>query len=174
MRYANIITNDVVNGEGVCVSLFMQGCPHKCKGCFNQETWDFNGGKEESINAIVNQIINAIDTNRIQRNFSILGGEPLCTENRYNVLSIIDSVRNMYPNIKIFLWTGYTMENLIEIDDYCTNKILEQLDFLIDGPYIESERDLTLKWRGSRNQRILTKNEINDIINKSKKEEEIK
>ena len=108
-RYAGLITNDFANGQGVCVSFFVQGCPHHCPGCFNPETWDFNGG-EEMPTDIRGQIIKAICANNIIRNFSVLGGEPLCEENLDEVDKIITSVRTAYPQIKIFVWTGYTLE----------------------------------------------------------------
>lgn len=168
MRICELKKNDVVNGFGVCVSLFVQGCPHKCKGCFNPETWDFHSGIEEKLDVLGNIILNAIKANNIKRNFSILGGEPLCDENLFNVRQIIEWVRIAYPNIKIFLWTGYTIEELIERNSYAIDNIFHNIDYLIDGRYVESKRDLMLKWRGSRNQRILTRQQIYDILNLSK------
>lgn len=165
MRYAGIIENDVVNGEGVCLSLFTQGCPHRCKGCFNPDTWNFNGGIETDVKILTADIINLLQKNNIQRNFSVLGGEPLCLENRMEVDFIIKHVKERFPNIKIFLWTGYTIEELIQKNDLYINEVLKSVDYLIEGPYIEEERDITLKWRGSKNQRILTKEKICDIIN---------
>lgn len=165
MRYAGIIENDVVNGEGVCLSLFTQGCPHRCKGCFNPDTWNFNGGIETDVKILTVDIINLLQKNNIQRNFSILGGEPLCLENRMEVDFIIKHVKERFPDIKIFLWTGYTIEELIQKNDLYINEVLKSVDYLIEGPYIEEERDITLKWRGSKNQRILTKEKICDIIN---------
>lgn len=164
MRYAGVIENDVVNGEGVCYSLFTQGCPHRCKGCFNPETWNFNGGIEiDDINQFIKDIVLKIKANGVKRNLSILGGEPLCEENKHFVASLVSVVKEAYPDIKIFLWTGYQLEN-IPIDAYI-EVILKNVDYLIDGPYVEEERDITLKWRGSKNQRILTKEKICDIIN---------
>ena len=113
MRYANLITEDCVNGEGVCVSLFMQGCHFHCPECHNPETWDFNGGKEVSIDDLIAAIVTAISKNKIQRNFSILGGEPLAPENIHNTATIVQAVRLVYPNIKIFIWTGYEPEELL-------------------------------------------------------------
>ena len=156
-RYAGLNVNDFANGEGVCVSYFTQGCPHHCPGCFNPETWDFNGGKELPAD-IRGQIIKAICANGITRNFSVLGGEPLCPENVEEVKNIILGVRTAFPHIKIFVWTGYTLEELQQKKDNNINLILSAIDVLIDGRYKEEERDLTLKLRGSRNQRILLKN----------------
>lgn len=155
-KYAGLMTNDFVNGEGVCVSYFAQGCPHRCKGCFNPETWDFNGGKDLP-DDIRGQIIKAICANGITRNFSVLGGEPLCEENVEEVENIIIGVRAAFPNIKIFVWTGYTLEQLTIKNNPHVNNILTHIDILIDGPFIESQKDLTLKLRGSKNQRILYK-----------------
>ena len=153
-RYAGLITNDFANGTGTCVSFWAQGCPHHCPGCHNPETWDFNGGKEIPMD-LRGQIIKAICANDITRNFSVLGGEPLCEENLDEIDKIITSVRTAFPQIKIFVWTGYTLEELIQKDDEKINHILSQIDVLIDGPFIEAERDITLELRGSKNQRIL-------------------
>lgn len=164
MRIAGIKENDIVNGEGVCVSVFVQGCPHRCKGCFNPETWDFESGIDfAETGTIVQKIIKLIRKNGVQRNFSILGGEPLCPENIKQVFHIIQCVRNIYPNIKIFVWTGYTIEELIERKNLYVNEILKRIDYLIDGRFIEEQKDITLKWRGSRNQRILTQKEIKNF-----------
>lgn len=152
MRYAGLETNDMINGEGVCVSFWAQGCPHKCQGCHNPEAWDYNGGMPLP-NDIRGQIIKAISANGLTRNFSVLGGEPLCDDNITTVANIITSVRIAYPDIKIFVWTGYNLEDFNE----CQKAILDKIDVLIDGPYIEELRDVTLKLRGSSNQRILYK-----------------
>ena len=155
-KYAGLNTNDFANGKGICVSYFTQGCPHHCPGCFNPETWDFDGGKDIPDN-IRGQIIKAICANGITRNFSVLGGEPLCDENIEEVESIILGVRTAFPNIKIFVWTGYTLEQLMLRNNEHINNILKYIDVLIDGPFIESQKDLTLELRGSKNQRILYK-----------------
>lgn len=153
-RYAGLIKNDFANGTGTCVSFWTQGCPHRCLGCQNPETWNFNGGKEVPTD-IRGQIIKAICANNIIRNFSVLGGEPLCKENLEEVDKIITSVRTAFPQIKIFVWTGYLLEDLKKKHDDKINHILSQIDVLIDGPYIDAERDITLELRGSKNQRIL-------------------
>ena len=153
-RYAGLITNDFANGTGTCVSFWTQGCPHHCPSCQNPETWDFQGGKEVPTD-IRGQIIKAICANGITRNFSVLGGEPLCDENLDEVDKIITGVRTAYPQIKIFVWTGYILEELKEKKNDKINHILSQIDVLIDGPFIQAERDITLESRGSRNQRIL-------------------
>lgn len=156
MRYAGIEYNDVVNGNGICVSLFVQGCPHHCKGCFNSETWDFEGGKEIKDTEFKGHIIQALCANNVQRNFSVLGGEPLCPENLEFVDNIISAVRTAYPNILIHLWTGYTFKELKKMahKEPLINSILKKIDYLIDGPFVEEKKDLTLLWRGSSNQNI--------------------
>lgn len=155
-RYAGLMTNDFANGEGVCVSFWVQGCPHMCKGCQNPETWDFDGGLELPTN-IRGQIIKAICANGITRNFSILGGEPLCPQNLEEVDQIIAAVRTAYPHIKIYLWTGYTLEELQKQKNPYIINILSKIDTLIDGKYVDELKDITLKLRGSSNQRILQK-----------------
>lgn len=159
MKYAGLMENDIVNGEGVCVSLWTQGCPHHCPGCHNPETWDFEGGYEVP-DDIRGKIVKAISANDITRNFSILGGEPLCEENLDFVLNIITSVRTAYPNIKIYIWTGYTFKELIDKQDQRIIDILKQANFLIDGRYDENLRDITLPLRGSSNQNIIKLDEI--------------
>ena len=154
MKYAGIIENDFSDGEGVCVSLWTQGFPHRCPGCHNPETWDFDGGYEVPDN-IRGEIVKAISANGITRNFSILGGEPLCEENLDFVLNIITSVRTAYPHIKIYIWTGYTYRELIEKNDKRILEILKNADILIDGEYEQDKRDITLPLRGSSNQNII-------------------
>ena len=155
-RYNAIIPNDVVNGHGVCVSLFTQGCPHHCPGCFNEETWDFRGGQPYTPEVKWN-IIKAISANNITRNFSILGGEPLAPQNIDMVWEIVDAVRHAYPDIEITLWTGYTYKELMVQPSENLLNILNNIDILVDGPFIEEEKDLSLQLRGSRNQHIWIK-----------------
>lgn len=155
MRYSNIIKNDIVNGENICVSFWTQGCPTHCPGCQNESIWDFNGGKEFTP-ATITEIIQAISANGIQRNFSILGGEPLCDENLFLTTLVIQEVRKIYPNIKIFLWTGYYYEDLLKRENPHLKYIFDNINCLIDGPFIQAERDITLKLRGSRNQHIIS------------------
>lgn len=155
-KYAKIKFNDIVDGEGICVSFWTQGCPFRCPGCHNPDTWDFNGGIEIPSD-IKGQIIKALSANGVQRNFSVLGGEPLCEENLDLVHSLIMAVRIAYPEIKIFVWSGFIIETLKKRAE--TNEkladILKNIDVLIDGPFIQEERNITLKLRGSNNQRIL-------------------
>lgn len=156
MRYAGFMPNDFINGEGVCVSLWTQGCPFHCEECHNQELWNPSNGYEADTN-LINKLEKAITANGITRNFSVLGGEPLARYNRLGVGLVIHMIRKKFPNIKIFLWTGYTKEELEKENDICINKILEEIDVLIDGLYEKDKRDITLPLRGSRNQRVFRK-----------------
>lgn len=153
MRYAALKENDIVNGEGVVVSLFMQGCPHHCHGCFNQETWDPQGGKEVDINKLIAKIEDAISANGIIRNFSILGGEPFAPYNLRYTYYIVSRIREKYPNIKIYIWTGYYFDDIK--DNEWVRNIIRNIDYIIDGPFEEDKKDITLKLRGSSNQHII-------------------
>lgn len=168
MRYAKINELDVTNGKGLGISIFVQGCDIHCKGCFNQETWDFNDGKEFT-DEILNKVIDLLNKPYITR-LTILGGEPLAKENVEGVLQIVLSVKQNFPDKKIWLYTGRTIDGkhfeLVK-DDYIlfSNRetdnlsrmayLLSLVDYIVDGKYIESQRDLTLAFRGSTNQRII-------------------
>lgn len=154
MRYAGITYNDILAAPGISVSVFLQGCPLRCKGCHNPETWDFNGGKEFTAQTL-DSLIEAINANGIMRNLCLMGGEPLAPENRFTSELIIQEVRRAYPDIKIYVWTGYLLEDLRELDDPKLKYILNNIDCLIDGPYVEELRDITLHMRGSSNQRVI-------------------
>lgn len=160
MKYAGIIRNDVAAGQGVNVTFFVQGCEQHCPGCHNQQTWDFDGGYEFTQDTM-NDIINSLSANGVQRNLSIMGGEPLHPNNLFLTNLIIEEVKKIYPNIKIYLWTGYIYENLLERNEKLLQNILENIDVLIDGPFIKEQRDITLAMRGSRNQRVINLKEKN-------------
>ena len=161
MRYAGIIKNDVSAAPGVCVSFFTQGCPHRCPGCHNPETWDFNGGKKFTIETI-EEVLKALVANGIKRRFCVMGGEPLCPENLSITSLIISEVKYRYPEIEIYLWTGYKLEEIksflrihdIDEEGKDMRNILNNLTCLIDGRYEEDKRDITLPLRGSSNQNI--------------------
>ena len=136
MRYAGIIKNDFSAAPGISVSFFTQGCPHHCKGCHNPETWDFDGGKEFTYD-VLNEVIDALTANGVERSLSILGGEPLCEENTFLTLLVIKTVKERLPNTKIYIWTGYYYDELIKrTSDSHLKAILDYTDYLIDGPYI--------------------------------------
>ena len=155
MRYAGIIKNDFSAAPGTSVTFFTQGCPHRCEGCHNPETWDFEGGEEVTHDTIL-EVIEAITANGLHRNLCIMGGEPLCPENQFLTNLIINSVKEKLPDTKIYLWTGYCLEDL-DMTNNRIKSILEQVDCLIDGPYDKTKRDVSLFMRGSSNQRILYK-----------------
>lgn len=193
MRYSSMRNLDISNGEGVGVSLFVQGCDRHCFNCFNSETWNFNGGKEWT-EETKNKFMELIDRPYIRR-ISILGGEPLAEQNLDGVLSLIKEIREKYPisqnpnsknigkssvledeNSKeirisfpektIWLYTGYELSEIIKQEQYEKVsgipsvwskrwKIISNIDVLVDGEYIDEQKDLTLKWRGSKNQHVI-------------------
>lgn len=153
---AGIEYNDTANAPGVCVSVYVSGCDFHCKGCHNPEAWDYNYGKEASIEDIY-EIEESLHANGIERNLCILGGEPLNKQNIAFVLGLISYVKSTSPNTKIYLWTGFTIEDLLikdSIEKSAIYYVLNNVDVLIDGSYIEEQRDITLPMRGSKNQRI--------------------
>ena len=154
MQYSGMIKNDIASAPGLCTSFFTQGCPHKCFNCHNPETWSFTGGKEFTPD-ILDDVVNSLNVQGIQRNFCLMGGEPLCEENMFLSYLLVKTIKEKSPNTKIYIWTGYLYEELQKKDDAKINQILSMADFLIDGPYVDSLRDITLEMRGSSNQRII-------------------
>ena len=156
MKYAGIIKNDFSAAPGISVSFFVQGCPHHCKGCHNPETWDFDGGKEFTYD-VLNDIAESLFANGISRSLAIMGGEPLCEQNIFLTLLVVKTIKEKYPDVKIYIWSGYTYDYLMS---YITTnlhlkQVLDYADFLIDGPYVEELRDISLPMRGSSNQKII-------------------
>lgn len=151
MKYSKIRKMDISNGEGVRVSLFVQGCSFHCKNCFNPETWDFNKGKEFTT-AEIQKIIELANKDYIA-GLSVLGGEPLHNNNVDEVFHIVATFKEKFPNKNIWLWTGFKFEDAIK--DSKRKSILCNIDVLIDGQFEEDKKDLTLKWRGSSNQRVI-------------------
>ena len=160
MRYSGLIENDITAAPGICVSFFTQGCPHHCPGCHNPDTWAFDRGKEFT-NETLQQIIKALTAQNIHRDLCIMGGEPLCEENAFLTRLVIQEVKKHVPGAKIYIWSGYTYEQLLRSSNPHIINSLREADILIDGPYIEEERDITLEMRGSRNQRIIDLTEKN-------------
>lgn len=154
MRFATIKHDDIANAPGLSVSFYTQGCPHRCKGCFNPSTWDYNGGKEFTP-VEMQDIINGLNKHNIPHSFCILGGEPLCPQNLEVTKYVIEKVKAVSPLTNIYIWSGYLYDELILRQDNETTYILSKIDYLIDGPYIQEQRDLSLKMRGSRNQRVI-------------------
>ena len=155
MRYAGIIKNDFSAAPGVSVTFFTQGCPHRCEGCHNPETWDFEGGEEVTHDTILD-VIEAITANGLHRNLCIMGGEPLCPENQFLTNLIINSVKEKLPDTKVYLCTGYYLKDL-DFNNNRIEQILDKVDYIIDGPFEKDKRDITLFMRGSSNQHILKK-----------------
>ena len=163
MRFAQIRSMDISNGEGVGVSLFVQGCPFHCKNCFNSETWDFNGGKEWT-KETKNKFMELIDRPYIKR-VSFLGGECLAEQNLDEILSLIKEIRISFPEKTIWLYTGYSYQKIFRGESSCISqeglnnfkrrKIIKLCDVVVDGEYIDEQKDLTLKWRGSKNQNCI-------------------
>jgi anaerobic ribonucleoside-triphosphate reductase activating protein len=147
---------DISNGKGIGVSLFTQGCPYRCKNCFNQITWDYEGGKAWDQEK-EDKILSLLAPNYVSR-LSILGGEPLITQNKSDLLSLVKRVKQEYPNKKIWIYTGGTYE---EIQNKYTD-ILSYVDVLVDGRYVDELRDLKLKFRGSSNQRVIDLNKTRE------------
>lgn len=154
MRYAGLIKNDTAAAPGMCVTFFVQGCPLRCPGCHNKDSWDYDGGMEFTPQ-VLDEIIEALAANNIERNLCIMGGEPLCDNNAFLTALVIEEVKKALPDIKVYIWSGYTYEKLLENCHPQVRAILQKADVLIDGPYIEAERDISLPMRGSRNQRII-------------------
>ena len=150
MRYSKIKDNDVANGMGITMSVWTQGCPHRCKGCFNEETWDFQGG-EEFTEENLQYVLENIDKSQVKRNLAILGGEPLCPQNVEGVLELCKEFKTMYPNKKIYIWSGYVFEEFNKVQ----REILNYVDILVDGPFQLENRNLSLTLRGSSNQRVI-------------------
>jgi anaerobic ribonucleoside-triphosphate reductase activating protein len=154
---------DISNGEGVGVSLFVQGCPFHCFGCFNSDTWDFNGGKEwtEKTKDKFMKLINRPYIKRI----SFLGGECLAEQNLDEILSLIKQIRISFPDKTIWLYTGYSYSEIFRGQSSCLSQeglnnfkrreIIKLCDVVVDGEYIDEQKDLTLKWRGSKNQHVI-------------------
>ena len=154
MRYAQIREMDISNGEGVGVALFVQGChsPH-CKNCFNPETWDFNGGVEYT----PEELLSELKKSPIGHKVTLSGGDPLDqSENDLKELYVfLKSFKKKYPDKNIWIYSGFTYDELCHKNSQTTSNILELCDILVDGPYIESLRDTSLAFRGSHNQNII-------------------
>lgn len=184
MRFAKIDKCEMCNGNDIGVSIFTAGCPYHCPNCHNREIWSPDSGREY-IQKDKNRILELIEPDYIKR-LSILGGEPLLPQNVHALKDLIFSVKVQKPNIEVWLWTGTTVEAINQLlkgskcEDQAlaalgwTDKskrdlrdILTSLNYLIDGRFVDSKRDLTLKWRGSFNQRVLNRNELSALFGTS-------
>lgn len=150
---------DVINGEGLRLSIFTSGCRIHCKGCFNKSSWDFNAGKPFT-NEIKEKIFETIsDENKGYSGISLLGGEP--SEHALELISFLDEFKKRCPNKNVWIWSGWDKDNLINIPNAI--ELLKRCDVLVAGPFIESKKDLSLKFRGSTNQIVY------DIIHNDEK-----
>lgn len=149
MYYGKINPIDIANGPGVRVSLFMSGCRNRCKGCFNPETWSFTYGQEFTSETML-ELLRLLDNDNIA-GLSILGGDPFEPENRQALDDICFMVKLYKPKKSIWVWTGY---DFLE-DDLIDLPVMNYIDVLVDGKFEQDKKDLTLKWRGSSNQRVI-------------------
>ena len=147
MNYGRIKKVDIANGPGIRVSLFVSGCRNHCPGCFNPETWDFGYGAAFT-RKTETEIMKALRPSWIQ-GLSILGGEPMEPENQKALLPLLKRIRVMLPGKDVWLYTGYRYE------DMASAELPRWVDVLVDGPYVKAEKDISLAFRGSRNQRII-------------------
>jgi len=162
MNYCSLRSLDVANGEGVRASLFVSGCRHRCKGCFSPTTWDFSCGnkytkktEDELLSYFKNGYLSGL---------SILGGDPMEPENQQPILELLRRFKELYPSKTVWLYTGCIYEELIDSSGWFhyrtdkTDEILSLADVLVDGPFIEEKRNISLNFRGSSNQRIIDLN----------------
>ena len=157
MHYADIKKADVANGLGVRVSVFVSGCNHHCKNCFNSEAWDFNYGKEFTQEEI-DRVLKELDHPYVL-GLSLLGGEPLEHVNQQGLLPLLRQVKEKFPEKNIWCYTGFTFDTDV-MDGMCKNwketpELLSYLDVIVDGKFEEDKKDITLRFRGSANQRII-------------------
>ena len=151
MNYAKITKYDIANGDGVRVVLWVSGCDHCCDECQNPETWDSNYGNKFT-NDTVNEILNSLNHDYIS-GLTLSGGDPLKKENIPELTRLVKLAKEKFPQKDIWCWTGYEYEEVMNRSD--TQEIIKYIDVLVDGEYIKSQHDITLKWRGSRNQRVI-------------------
>ena len=157
MNYASIKDCDIANGPGVRVTLFVSGCTHHCKGCFNQEAWDFNYGQPFTQETI-DQILNILKPSYV-RGLTLLGGEPFEPQNQGPIVELLRQIKAVYPEKSIWAFSGFLFDRDIlsgRLGDWETTKeYLSYLDVLVDGPFVEAKKDLMLRFRGSSNQRLI-------------------
>ena len=162
MNYGEIKKYDIANGPGVRVTLFVSGCRHHCKGCFNAETWDFHYGNPYT-EKTEKEILDALNHPYIA-GLTLLGGEPFEPENQRELVKLLKKVRKMYPKKNIWSYSGYVYDKDLIPDGRAytevTDEMLSYIDVLVDGPFVEDLKDITLQFRGSSNQRILNLREM--------------
>jgi len=157
MNYANIKNNDIANGEGIRVSLFVSGCTHRCKNCFNKIAWDFNYGNPFD-EEVEKKIIKMLEPNHI-KGLTLLGGEPMEPANQSALLPFVKKVKEIYPNKTIWCYTGYLFDKELLSESRAhlpiTKELLSYFDVLVDGKFVEELKDITLRFKGSSNQRVI-------------------
>lgn len=156
MNYATIKNCDIANGPGVRVSLFVSGCTHRCKGCFNEVAWDFDYGQPFTQDT-VRQILELLKPDYVQ-GLTLLGGEPFDPKNQSAVVDLLRQVRENYPGKSIWAFSGYLFEQLLAGqvgDPALVKEYFGYLDVLVDGPFVEAKKNLSLRFRGSENQRLI-------------------
>lgn len=157
MNYAEIKNCDIANGPGIRVSLFVSGCTHRCKGCFNEVAWDFGYG-EPFTQAIIDRILDMLAPEYI-RGLTLLGGEPFEPQNQPAIVELLRQVHMKYPDKSIWAFSGYLFERDILAGKLgpweITKEFLSYLDVLVDGPFVEAKKNLSLRFRGSENQRLI-------------------
>lgn len=164
MRIAKVLNNDLGNGPGVRTTMFVSGCPIHCPGCHNPELQDFNTGVSLSEHNI-DKIISLLKVDGIERGFSVLGGEPLAEQNLPGLSYLLTRIRASLPDCNIWLWTGYTVEELFQrykgsLQEKNFYDIINTVNVVVDGPFKEALKGGEHPWRGSSNQRILTRKEV--------------
>ena len=157
MYYSEVKECDIANGPGVRVTIFVSGCTHHCKGCFNEMTWDFRYGREFTEDDI-DKIMKLLEPSYIA-GLTLLGGEPMEYPNQQGLLPLLRKVKGAYPDKTVWCYTGYLYEKDI-LENFCgkweeTNEMLSYLDVIVDGEFVEEQKDISLRFRGSSNQRII-------------------
>lgn len=157
MYYGALKKTDIANGPGVRVSLFVSGCTHHCKDCFNPETWNFQYGQEYT-DQVLAEILEALAPEYI-RGITVLGGEPFEPENQRELLALYRAIRETYPDKTIWVYSGYLMDQQLQQESRArieiTDEILSMIDVLVDGEFVAEQKNISLKFRGSENQRII-------------------
>ena len=135
------------------MSVWFQGCPHKCTGCFNEETWDKDGKGDVYNETHLQKIISILGSSPVHKDLSILGGEPLVNYNIDAVIDICKNIKKIFPNVQIWIWSGFLFETLIKLEKF--QELVNYFDVLVDGKFEIDKKDLTLMYRGSSNQRVI-------------------
>ena len=157
MNYATIKSRDIANGPGVRVSLFVSGCTHRCPGCFNEEAWDFNFGQPFT-QEVIDRILEDLSPSFV-KGLTLLGGEPFDPRNQPSIVELLRQVKAKYPEKSIWAFSGYLFDRDIlsgKLGDWeITQEYLRYLDVLVDGPFVQAKKNLSLRFRGSENQRLI-------------------